>query len=161
MAISSSHGPLRAAGILIGAGMGGFVDGILLHHILQWHQMLSGKIAPDTLVNSKINMFWDGMFHAGVWCLTALGIGLLFRAGARPDVRLSGRVFGGALLLGFGLFNLIEGVIDHQLLGLHHVNEFAANRGLYDAAFLLFGAVLALAGWSLMRSDKNGPQNVA
>ena len=27
------------AGILIGIGMGGFVDGIVLHQIAQWHNM--------------------------------------------------------------------------------------------------------------------------
>jgi len=33
--------PLIAAGIFLGLGLGGFVDGILLHQILQWHHMLS------------------------------------------------------------------------------------------------------------------------
>lgn len=147
------RGPLMAAGILIGAGMGGFIDGIVLHQMLQWHQMLSAQIPPDTLVRSKINMFWDGVFHAAVWAMTALGIAMLFHAGARRDVFWSGRTFGGALLLGFGLFNLIEGTIDHQILGLHHVNESASNRGIYDAAFLALGALLALLGWFLVRHD--------
>ena len=31
-----------AAGILFGLGLGGFVDGIVLHQLLQWHHMLSG-----------------------------------------------------------------------------------------------------------------------
>ena len=48
--------PLVAAGILLGAGLGGFVDGILLHQILQWHNMLSGQLPPDTLVRAKVNM---------------------------------------------------------------------------------------------------------
>lgn len=29
------------------------------------------------------------------------------------------------MLMGFGIFNLVEGIIDHHLLGLHHVNETA------------------------------------
>ena len=58
--------PLIAAGILMGAGMGGFVDGILLHQILQWHNMLSGKMPPNNLVDAKVNMYWDGIFHAAV-----------------------------------------------------------------------------------------------
>ena len=49
--------PLVAAGILLGAGLGGFVDGILLHQILQWHNMLSGQLPPDTLVRAKVNMY--------------------------------------------------------------------------------------------------------
>ncbi len=35
-----TRSPLIAAGVLMGAGLGGFVDGIALHQILQWHMML-------------------------------------------------------------------------------------------------------------------------
>jgi uncharacterized membrane protein len=27
------------------------------------------------------------------------------------------------LLAGWGVFNIVEGLIDHQLLGLHHVRD--------------------------------------
>jgi uncharacterized membrane protein len=27
------------------------------------------------------------------------------------------------MLLGFGIFNTVEGIIDHHLIGIHHVNE--------------------------------------
>src|SRR4051794_35429080 len=32
---------LRLPGTILGVGLGGFVDGILLHQILQWHHMLT------------------------------------------------------------------------------------------------------------------------
>jgi uncharacterized membrane protein len=35
--------PLIAAGTALGIGMGGFVDGIVLHQLLQVHNMLSAK----------------------------------------------------------------------------------------------------------------------
>jgi uncharacterized membrane protein len=147
-----THRPIITAGLLLGAGMGGFVDGIVLHQILQWHNLLSARLPPDTLVNAKINMFWDGVFHAGVWMLTAVGLLNLWRAGNRADVAWSGRTFGGALLAGWGVFNLVEGLIDHQILGLHHVHEYTAQKGVFDGAFLAFGALLLLVGWSLIRS---------
>jgi uncharacterized membrane protein len=37
------------AGILIGIGMGGFVDGIVLHQMAQWHNMLSNIVPPHTM----------------------------------------------------------------------------------------------------------------
>lgn len=154
-AATPRRGPLIAAGLLIGAGMGGFVDGIVFHQILQWHNMLSARILPNTLVDAKVNMTWDGLFHAGVWLMTALGLLMLWRAGARADVPWSGRTFGGALLAGWGLFNLVEGVIDHHLLRLHHVFEYAADPRPYDYAFLAAGAALLLAGWALMRAGRN------
>lgn len=149
---ASRRGPLLAAGLLLGAGLGGFVDGIVFHQILQWHQMLSARIPPDTLVAAKTNMVWDGVFHAGVWLVTVAGLAVLWRATGRPDVPHSGRTLVGAMLAGWGAFNMIEGLINHQILGLHHVHEYAANRGAYDLAFLAFGALLLVAGWALIRS---------
>jgi uncharacterized membrane protein len=29
----------------------------------------------------------------------------------------------GAIPIGFGIFNLVEVIIDHQTLGIHHLNE--------------------------------------
>lgn len=69
--------PLTAAGLLLGVGMGGFIDGILLHQILQVHNMLSNRFFPDTIVNIEINMFWDGLFHTFTWIVTASGLALL------------------------------------------------------------------------------------
>ncbi len=145
-------GPLIAAGLLLGAGLGGLADGIVLHQILQLHNMLSARIPPDNLVDVKINMVWDGVFHAAVWLMTVAGLALLFKAGRRADVRWSGRVLSGAVLLGWGLFNLIEGVINHHLLGLHHVIEYTADHLPADLAFLASGLLLAVVGGWLVRN---------
>ena len=146
--------PLVAAGILLGAGLGGFVDGIVLHQILQWHNMLSGQLPPDTLVRAKVNMYWDGLFHAAVWVLTAVGLGLLWSAAGRAEVPHSGRTLLGGLLLGWGLFNVVEGIIDHEILGLHHVYEYTTNHLPADLGFLAFGLVLLLAGGGLVRAGR-------
>lgn len=146
--------PLIAAGLLLGAGLGGFVDGIVLHQMLQWHNMLSAQLPPDTLVHAKVNMYWDGVFHAAVWVLTAVGLALLWSATGRADVPRSGRSLGGALLLGWGLFNVVEGVIDHQLLGLHHVREYVADKLPWDLSFLAFGLALLAGGWALIRAGR-------
>jgi uncharacterized membrane protein len=154
MAEQLHRGPLISAGLLIGAGLGGFVDGIVLHQILQWHNMLSAQMPPDNLVAAKVNMYWDGMFHAAVWVMTAIGLTVLWRVGHRRDVPWSGRTFSGALLLGWGLFNVIEGIIDHELLGLHHVYEYTDNKLPWDLAFLAFGALQLVAGWAFIRAGR-------
>jgi uncharacterized membrane protein len=146
------HAPVIAAGILLGAGLGGFADGILFHQILQWHNMLSARLAPTDVLSIKVNMVWDGFFHAGCWLLTILGIALLWRAGSRSDVAWSGRVLLGSALGGWGLFNLIEGLIDHHLLGLHHVYEYTQRHGPWDLAFLLSGVLLLVVGVLTMRA---------
>ena len=153
---NTTRSPLIAAGILIGAGLGGFVDGIVLHQILQWHNMLSSQIPPDNLIGAKVNMTWDGYFHAGVWLMTAIGLKLLWSAGGRRDVPWSGKTFLGSLIAGWGLFNLIEGIIDHQLLGIHHVYEYTDNKLPWDLAFLGIGGILMLTiGFLVIRSGQN------
>jgi uncharacterized membrane protein len=153
---SASRRPLISAGILLGAGMGGFLDGIVLHQILQWHNMLSSDRPPTSVVNLEINMFWDGLFHAFTWMMTAIGIGMLCSAAQRRDVPWSSRTLVGSLAVGWGLFNLVEGLINHQVLGIHHVkpgpNEFA-----WDMAFLAFGAVLVIGGLLLIRRTERLP----
>lgn len=149
--------PLMAAGTLIGIGMGGFVDGILFHQILQVHNMISGKLPTDTLTNMEINMMWDGLFHALTWVMTASGISLLWKAGEKGANTLSWdrHVFIGSLLIGWGLFNVIEGVIDHHLFQVHHVVE-KFGLSIYDYAFLISGIILIISGMFLInRSKKN------
>lgn len=129
-----------AAGFALGLGLGGFVDGIAFHQLLQLHGMLSARIPIDDLVGAKINMFWDGIFHAGAWGFTVLGVWLLWRAGRAAPLR-DGRGLVGAALIGWGAFNLIEGLLDHHLFGLHHVYQ---PLGLEwpDYAFLAWGAAM-------------------
>lgn len=147
-------GLLVAAGILIGAGLlAGFVDGILLHEILQWHHMVTSVRPVTDLSSLEANTLGDGLFHLGTWMLTVIGIVLLWRAGGRSDVPWSPKIFGGSLLLGAGLFDLIEGLIDHQILGIHHVKP-GPNQLAWDIGFLALGAVLFLIGWIVLRSGQ-------
>jgi uncharacterized membrane protein len=145
--------PLIAAGTLLGIGLGGFVDGIVLHQLLQVHNMLSARRAKDSIVNIEINMFWDGVFHAFTWMMTAAGVLMLWRAVQRNDVRRSGRTLIGAMIFGWGLFNLVEGVIDHHVLHLHHVVERLGVSifdwiflGVGGAGFIVIGIVILGVG---------------
>ena len=142
--------PITAAGTVIGIGMGGFVDGIVFHQILQVHNMLSASIPTDNLVGAKVNMVWDGIFHSVVWTATAVGIAMLWNAMKRADIIRSGRAFVGSTLLGWGLFNLVEGVIDHHILQLHHVYE-RMGQSVWDWVFLGSGVALIATGWMMIR----------
>jgi uncharacterized membrane protein len=141
--------PLIAAGTMLGMGMGGFVDGILFHQVLQIHSMFSAMVTRSTVVGLEINMFWDGLFHVFTWMMTAIGIAMLWRVVRPADVDLSTGVFLGSLGLGWGLFNVVEGFINHHLLQIHHVTE-TANHRFYDVAFLAFGVILIIVGWSMI-----------
>lgn len=157
MAMRKTKRPLVAAGTLLGIGLGGFVDGILFHQLFQAHSMLSAKVTRETVVGLEINMFWDGVFHAVTWIMTALGVTLLWNAVRRPDVILSTRALLGSLALGWGLFNLVEGVIDHHVLHLHHVVETDGHL-FYDLAFLASGVALIVFGVALIRGSQGEPR---
>jgi uncharacterized membrane protein len=141
-------------GILLGVGLGGFADGIALHQIAQWHNMGSAKVPPISMEAMKQNMAWDGWFHLAMLIITIAGVYLLL-SHARSALRLpDGRSFTGQLLLGWGAFNLVEGMIDHHLLEIHHVRDLPVHVPLYDWLFLGIGGVgLLLFGWLLARPD--------
>jgi uncharacterized membrane protein len=148
-----------AAGIWLGLGLGGFFDGIVLHQILQWHHLVSSApYPPTTLRNLQLNTLGDGLFHVLAYLFTTVGLGLLWRAARMPHQRWSSRQLSGTLLIGFGSFNLVEGVVDHLVLGIHHVNETAPRSQwlMWDIGFLLWGALMVAGGWRLWRTRQRG-----
>ncbi|GDY58510.1 hypothetical protein SVIO_091330 [Streptomyces violaceusniger] len=130
---------IRLPGIVLGVGLGGFLDGILLHQLLQWHHMLSSTnhdrigvryYNPHTVSGLRMNTVWDGVFHAVCWIAVLLGLAILYARVTHDRRRVWGsRVLWGWMLVGWGLFNLVEGVLDHQILGIHHVHGGPSSRG--------------------------------
>ncbi|KTC87831.1 DUF2243 domain-containing protein [Legionella drozanskii] len=155
----NNKNPLTVAGFLLGVGLGGFFDGILFHQILQVHNMVSNIYFPNTLVNVEINMFWDGMFHAFTWLVTLLGIFFLWKGLNNSGERKNGSYFIGLLLLGWGVFNIVEGIIDHSILQLHHViQRVSSTEQMYsDIVFLISGLFLCLFGFLLCYRYKDNP----
>lgn len=149
-------GPILGAGSLIGLGMGGFLDGILFHQILQLHSMISGKVYPDTLVKLEVNMFWDGVFHLFTWLTIALGLGLLWKAFLNPYSPRSTPAFSGSLIMGWGLFNMVEGTINHILLGVHHLVEKAPieEKLFWDMLFIGSGIIMIGIGRIMVSRGK-------
>jgi len=142
----------RAAGLLLGIGLGGFVDGIALHQIAHWHNMLSSVVPPNDMAAMETNMRADGWFHAGTWLITLAGVILLWKAGRSTVPLPPVRFLVGTLFTGWGAFNLVEGIVDHHLLDLHHVRDLPAHVPAYDWIFLLVGGAGFLAlGWLLTR----------
>lgn len=152
-----------SAGILFGLGLGGFFDGIVLHQVLQWHHMVSSEYPPDTVDNLKFNTFLDGLFHASTYLFVALGLVMLWRTAHKSHLWWSGRLLVGTMLMGFGIFNLVEGMVDHQILGLHHVNETVSREKwiYWDLGFLIWGALMLVGGWTLYRAGKRKSKQVA
>jgi uncharacterized membrane protein len=142
--------PLVAAALLFGAGMGGFFDGIVFHQVLQWHAMISSRVPPIDIVSSKVNMFWDGVFHLYCWLAVLGAVGLLVHALPKVHDVPRGNVFWGSALAGWGTFNVVEGSINHQLVNLHHVHP-GTHELAWDIGFLWAGLVLIALGGRMLR----------
>ena len=146
--------PPKAPGLLLGVGLGGFVDGIVLHQILQWHHLLTdeGDFPMDTVTGLEQNTVADGLFHVLTWVVVVVGMFVTLNAWQSRKLAPPWRSHVGMLFVGWGAFNLVEGVVDHQVLGIHHVRDDLGGPLSWDIGFLAFGALLVLAGFTLTRS---------
>lgn len=152
--------PPRAPAVLLGLGLGGFVDGIVLHQVLQGHHMLTGTgdHPMTTVAGLETNTLVDGFFHVATWVLVAAGSTLAVWAWQKGRLAPPWRMHIGLLLAGWGAFNLVEGLIDHQLLGIHHVRDDLGGPVGWDLAFLASGAILLIAGGVLALAAQRGHQ---
>jgi uncharacterized membrane protein len=140
------------ASVLLGIGLGGFFDGIVLHQVLQWHHMVSTPLPPATLEALETNTVGDGLFHAATWLVTLAGVFALLSSGDARRAPRAARSLIGGMLIGWGLFNLVEGLIDHHLLNLHHVRP-GPDELIYDVGFLAWGAAMLVIGYLLKRRE--------
>jgi uncharacterized membrane protein len=139
---SSVFGP----GVLLGVGLGAFVDGIVLHQLLRWHHLLSSRLGASLTAN----LIADGVFHAGAWLAVLVGVLWLWRRSRQTHVNGQWTALIAAMVAGWGSFNVVEGLVDHYLLNLHHVRP-GPNQATYDLAFLIFGVLLAVGGLAWYR----------
>jgi uncharacterized membrane protein len=146
--------PSRAPGLLYGLGLGGFVDGIVLHQVLQWHHMVSDVAGQPmtTLTGLEHNTLADGLFHVAAWLFVLAGSTATLVSWRRGRIAPSWRFHIGLMLTGWGIFNVVEGLVDHQLLGVHHVRDDLGGPLSWDIGFLLCGLALVVGGWWLHRS---------
>jgi uncharacterized membrane protein len=114
--------------------------------------MLSGRIPADNMERMKLNMLADGFFDLFCWLVMIAALILLFRE-AKRQMLPRAKVYTGCILVGGGSFNFVEGVIDHEILGLHHVHP--QNHWLaWDIGFLIVGGlIVAFIGWLLTREQ--------
>lgn len=130
---------VRHAGFLLGLGVAALLDATVFHRLLGWHALLEGAPLHPA----------EGLFQLGGLAGVAAGVYLLWKARGRLSEPASGHVLLGSALLGLAVFNLVEGVLNHHILGIHHVNP-QGNVAAWDAAFLVGSVVVGLLGWRVM-----------
>ncbi|HZE60220.1 MAG TPA: DUF2243 domain-containing protein [Burkholderiales bacterium] len=81
---------IRTAGLLLGFGLGAFLEGVLMHPVV-------------------------GTFYIFVWAISVGGVLTLWSAIRGPGPLPSGRVLIAFALIGWGVFNMLEGIASHDL----------------------------------------------
>lgn len=152
--------PLVRAGLVLGVGFGGLADGIVLHSILGWHHLICAGATvycqPTSVGQLQLENAEDGYFDLALWLVLLAGTAMIFSAARRDGRPWSGRILLGSMLLGSGLFNFVEGLVDHQILGIHHVLPGTPHQFLFDMLFLANGVLFAAVGALLIRGRRGG-----
>jgi len=148
---------LSGAGFLLGFALGGFFDGILLHQILQWHHLLSGLTGAH-FADIRVQILADGAFHALMYVLAAIGLALLWKARRQYVQPGADRGLFAMVLIGFGVWHVVDSVVSHWLIGLHRIRMDAPSPLMWDLIwFFAFGLVpLALGLWLRRRPPGKG-----
>jgi uncharacterized membrane protein len=128
------------SGVLIGIGVAAFLDETVFHQLLHWHHFYDRSTSAVGLVS-------DGFFHAGGWLCVVVGLFLFADLQRRGDT--AGRRVWAAGFLGWGAFQLYDGLIQHKIFGLHQI-RYHVDLLPYDLAWDLSGAVGVIVGLSLL-----------
>ena len=129
---------------LTGVGLAGLVDVIVFHQLLGWHHFYDRS-------TQAVGLTSDGLLDLALTVALVVGlVGLVETAG--PVARW-GRRDWGWILVGFGGFNLFDGVVDHKLLRLHQIRPGVADLLVYDLVWIGLSALLVAVGVGLVRGD--------
>lgn len=137
--------------VVLGLGIGGFFDGIVLHQVLQWHHMLTNVEPLTGMASFELNTLWDGLFHVFAYVCTLIGIALVWSATRLPSFRW--------LTMPSATLNAPQptespparSIVNHHILQIHHVRA-GPNQPWWDLGFLVWGAIMLAGGYLLMRA---------
>jgi uncharacterized membrane protein len=134
--------------LVTGAGLAGLADTVVFHELLHWHHFYDRSTAGVGLTS-------DGLLDAVLIAGLVVGVvGLVERAGS---ARGWGRLVWAGMLVGFGGFNLFDGLIDHKLLRLHQIRPGAASQLPYDVAWIASSVLILAVGVALLRAGRGRP----
>ena len=136
---------LLLTGVILGIGLVGSLDEIVLHQLFQWHNFY-------VHTNEYWRIFIDGLFHAFSSAMLFAGAMRLWSQRRSIGSLVSARPLVAGILLGMGGFNLYDGIVHHKILQLHPVREGVENLLPYDLAYNGIALLLLIAGWLVWRT---------
>ncbi|MEK4198478.1 DUF2243 domain-containing protein [Cytobacillus sp. FSL K6-0265] len=133
------------SGILFGLGLVAFIDEMVFHQLLSWHHFYDQS-------TTKIGLLSDGLFHAFSWFATVASLFMVADL-RRRDSWWKKRWIGG-VLLGIGLFNLYDGLIQHKVFKLHQI-RYGVDLLPYDLVWNITAALITIIGIIIIRKTSH------
>lgn len=144
---ASTDRRVLVSGFLFGCGVAASVIDLFVFHLgLQWHHFYD-RSTPQVALTA------DGFFHAVGWAVTVWGLFLLADARRREAVRWARWV--GSVLAGVGGFQLLDGVLNHKILGIHQI-RYGVDLLPYDVAWIGGAVLVLLAGLLVVARTRPG-----
>ncbi len=129
------------AGIFFGLGAIAFIDETVFHQLLHWHHFYDKSTLAVGLIS-------DGLFHAFSWFATVASLFMV--AHLRKLRAWDKRRWIGAAILGAGVFQLYDGIIQHKVFRLHQI-RYDVEIFYYDLVWNVLAIFMILIGWGLMK----------
>jgi len=133
----------------------GVFDGILLHQILQWHHLLSA-LESDPFRDLRTQILADGIFHALMYAVMAIGLWKLWQTRKEFSEPRADHFLFANVLIGFGVWHMLDGVASHWLTGIHRIRPDSDNPLFWDLLFFIGGIVCTIIGIMLRKRLKPG-----
>ncbi|MCM3227390.1 DUF2243 domain-containing protein [Terribacillus saccharophilus] len=133
------------SGFMFGVGLVAFIDEAVFHQLLHWHHFYD-------LSSTTWGVVSDGFFHALSWFATVGGLFLF--ADLRRRRSLIPLRWSGAIMLGSGVFQLYDGLIQHKLFRIHQI-RYGVDIFYYDLIWNGIAVLLIAAGiWCIHLSRR-------
>lgn len=133
------------SGFLFGIGLVAFIDETVFHQLLHWHHFYDRS-------TTNIGLISDGFFHAFSWFATIGSLFLVARLRYLKAFWLTRWI--GGIMLGSGLFQLYDGIIQHKIMKIHQI-RYVDNLFVYDLVWNIIALILLGIGVILERRTKN------
>lgn len=128
--------PPFGAAFVLGFALSGFFDGVLLHQILQWHHLLS-LVEAEQVRSLRVQILADGAFHALMYGVAVVGLVMLWHARGGLAAPGGSRRLWIGVLSGFGAWNIVDVVLFHWILEIHHLRLDVDNPVAWDVGWLV------------------------
>lgn len=138
------------SGFLFGVGLVAFLDEAVFHQVLHWHHFYD-------LSTTELGLIADGLFHAFSWFATVLSLFILAELRRRKSFVFKRWI--GSAVLGMGLFQLYDGIVQHKILRIHQI-RYGVDVLPYDMVWNIIAVVLVILGIFIIRHKRKVQQEI-